>query len=238
MAPSDFHSGEGTESVVRPLDSSSGALSHSSAPGSVIGHALVTPDDVQDAAWVEKAVGGDAQAFESLFLKYRQRVFTVAWRLLRDEDSALDVVQDAFVKAYEQLEKLRGDARFFPWIRRIAINLSIDRLRHLKRGIEVELDEKRMGAGEDAKEEHAGVTVAKSGAESPLQHAELNEFSAAFSEAIMKLSEAHRTVFMLHAAEGMSYKEIAELLNCNMGTVMSRLFYARKKLQELLAPHL
>lgn len=199
-------------------------------------------DDMEDAKWVEQSLNGDAQAFESLFLKYRQRVFSVAWRLLRDEDKALDVVQDAFVKAFEQLEKLRGPGlvggRFFPWIRRIAINLSIDRLRHSKRGVEVSLDEHRVGGGEEAREENSGVVVARSSAESPQRRAELTEFNAAFGEAITKLSEAHRTVFMLHAAEGLSYKEIAETLDCNMGTVMSRLFYARKRLQELLAPHL
>ena len=195
-------------------------------------------NDVEDARWVEQALNGDSAAFESLFLKHRQGVFAVAWRLLRDEDKALDVVQDAFVKAYEQLEKLRGDSRFFPWIRRIAINLSIDRLRHSKRGIEVSLDEHRVGGGDEAHEERAGIIVAKGSADNPVRRAELTEFNAAFGEAIAKLSEAHRTVFMLHAAEGLSYKEIAETLNCNMGTVMSRLFYARKRLQELLAPHL
>jgi RNA polymerase sigma-70 factor (ECF subfamily) len=80
--------------------------------------------------------------------------------------------------------------------------------------------------------------MARSGAESPAQKAERSEFSAALSAALLKLSDTHRAVFMLHAAEGMSYKEIAEALDCNIGTVMSRLFYARKRLQELLAPHL
>jgi RNA polymerase sigma-70 factor, ECF subfamily len=75
-------------------------------------------------------------------------------------------------------------------------------------------------------------------AASPLKLAETAEFHAAFASAVLKLSDAHRAVFMLHAAEGLSYKEIAEALDCNIGTVMSRLFYARKRLQELLAPHL
>ena len=203
--------------------------------GSVVGHAAVG-DEAEDARNVAKVLAGESGAFEALFLKYRQRVFTVAWRLLRDEDSALDVVQDAFVKAFEGLENLR-EGHFFPWIRRIAINLAIDRLRHLKRGVEVELDEHRVAGAETSAEDRAAVMVARSGTESPLRKAELSEFSAAFGEAIKKLSEAHRTVFMLHAAEGLSYKEIAELLHCSMGTVMSRLFYARKRLQELLAPH-
>ncbi|HYG73539.1 MAG TPA: sigma-70 family RNA polymerase sigma factor [Planctomycetota bacterium] len=194
--------------------------------------------DAEDTALVEKAVAGDAEAFEKLFLKYRQRVFAVAWRLLRDEDSALDVVQDAFVRAYQQLENLRGEARFYPWVRRIAVNLSIDRLRHIRRGVEVSLDEHRVGEGDEARDEPAAVVVTRSGSESPSHKAEVSEFSEALSMALLKLSENHRTVFMLHAAEGMSYKEIAETLDCNIGTVMSRLFYARKRLQELLAPHI
>jgi len=194
--------------------------------------------DAEDTALVEKAVGGDAEAFEKLFLKYRQRVFAVAWRLLRDEDSALDVVQDAFIRAYQQLENLRGEARFYPWVRRIAVNLSIDRLRHIRRGVEVSLDERRVGEGDESRDEPAAVVLQRSGSESPSHKAEISEFSEALSAALLKLSENHRTVFMLHAAEGMSYKEIADSLDCNIGTVMSRLFYARKRLQELLAPHI
>jgi len=194
--------------------------------------------DAEDPILVEKAVGGDSEAFEKLFLKYRQRLFAVAWRLLRDEDAALDIVQDAFVRAYEQLEKLRGEARFYPWLRRIAVNLSIDRLRHIKRGVEVALDEHRVGGGDENSEAGAAVMVARSGSESPVQRAEMSEFSTALQSALLKLSDSHRAVFMLHAAEGMSYKEIADALDVNIGTVMSRLFYARKRLQELLAPHL
>jgi len=193
---------------------------------------------------VEKAAAGGTEAFEALFVKYRQRVFAVAWRLLHNEDTALDIVQDAFVRAYEQLNTLRGETQFYPWLRRIAVNLAIDRLRHLRRGVELELDEERM--------DQRGLTpisgrleigclsplAAGSAEESPVQKAEFAELSAALSEALLKLSDSHRAVFMLHAAEGMSYKEIAEALDCNIGTVMSRLFYARKRLQELLAPHL
>lgn len=199
-----------------------------------------TDVDAEDQELVAKAVAGDAEAFEKLFLKHKQRVFATAWRLLRDEDAALDIVQDAFIRAYQQIENLRGEARFYPWVRRIAVNLSIDRLRHIRRGVEVGLDEHRVGVAEDGDggEEPAAVLVQKSGQESPHQRAEFAELSGALSSALMKLSDSHRTVFMLHAAEGMSYKEIADAMGCNIGTVMSRLFYARKKLQELLSPHL
>jgi len=216
-------------------DSPPSVASEGAASAKASTSGLAVPADAEDSRLVERSLAGEAEAFEQLFTKHRQRLFSVAWRLLHDEDSALDVVQDAFVKAYEELSKLRGDGRFYPWLRRIAINLSIDRLRHLKRSVEVGLDERRVGTGEEESEEPAAVLLVKSGAESPVRRAELSEFNAAFAEAVQKLSEDHRAVFMLHSAEGMSYKEIADALDCNIGTVMSRLFYARRKLAALLA---
>jgi RNA polymerase sigma-70 factor (ECF subfamily) len=196
-------------------------------------------DDPEDPLLVERSVGGDPQAFEQLFVKYRQRVFAVAWRLLGDEDAALDVVQDAFVRAYEELEKLRGEARFFPWLRRITVNLAIDKLRSIKRSREVSLftrEADEEGGGEELAA--VGHAMPEREQDNPGRQAEVQEFSTALTSALEKLSDSHRAVFMLHAAEGMTYKEIADALGCNIGTVMSRLFYARKRLQELLGSHL
>ena len=113
----------------------------------------------EDTQLVERCVAGDSQAFEQLFVKHRQALFAVAWRLVHDEDAALDVVQDAFVKAYEELENLRGEARFYPWLRRIAVNLSIDRLRHIKRSREVSLYGTQTDEPE-AREESAALAYA------------------------------------------------------------------------------
>jgi RNA polymerase sigma-70 factor (ECF subfamily) len=196
-------------------------------------------DEAEDARLVERAVSGEADAFEQLFLKYRQRVFGVAWRVLHDEEDALDVVQGAFVRAYQQIERLRGESRFYPWIRRIAVNLAIDRLRHKKRGVEVSFDEAQFGGGEEADTGRLSRDLdERSERESAERKAELSEFSDALKEALEKLSASHRTVFLLHAAEGMSYQEIADSMGCNIGTVMSRLFYARRQLQKLLGRHL
>lgn len=196
--------------------------------------------DAEDALLVDRSLNGDAQAFEQLFVKYRQRVFAVAWRLVGDEDAALDVVQDAFVRAYQELERLRGETRFFPWVRRIAVNLAIDKLRAVKRSKEVSLFARQADGEEDGREEltAVGQAMPERDADNPGRQAELSEFSSDLSTALQQLSDTHRAVFMLHAAEGMSYKEIAETLGCNIGTVMSRLFYARKRLQELLGAHL
>jgi len=196
------------------------------------------PADAEDVALVEQSLSGNSEAFEKLFVKYRQRAFAVAWRLVRNEDSALDVVQDAFVRAYEQLEHLKGEGRFYPWLRRITVNLAIDRLRQAKRGAQISLNDNRMEDGEEGREDRAAMLADDSRESRPVEAAEMGEFSSALSAALTKLSDTHRAVFMLHAAEGMSYKEIAEALDCNIGTVMSRLFYARKHLQELLGPHL
>ncbi|MCZ7645399.1 MAG: sigma-70 family RNA polymerase sigma factor [Planctomycetota bacterium] len=100
-------------------------------------------------------------------------------------------------------------------------------------------DEAQFGSGDETDREKVAADPAeRAERESPSRRAELSEFGASLELALEKLSESHRTVFLLHAAEGMTYREIAETVGCNIGTVMSRLFYARKKLQELLAPHL
>ncbi len=188
---------------------------------------------------MERAVAGDAEAFEGLFNKYRKRLFGVVWRILRDEDSALDIVQDAFVKAYECMDKLRGEGSFYPWIKRIAVNQAIDRLRHIRRGVEVGFDEALYGDGAGADQRKTMVRPSDRALQNdPERRAQLSEFSSALEEALGQLSETHRTVFLLHAVEDMSYREIADVMGCQMGTVMSRLFYARKKLQELLGSHL
>ncbi len=192
----------------------------------------------EDRAWVEKATAGDSEAFEQLFMKYRQRLYGVAWKVLRDEDAALDIVQDAFVKAYQRLDKLRGESSFYPWIKRIAVNQAIDRLRHIKRGVEVGFDEAQFGAGEGQDAARSNIRPADQSRQSPQRKAQLSEFGTAMETALETLSENHRTVFLLHASEDMTYKEIAEATGCNIGTVMSRLYYARQKLQEILAPHL
>jgi RNA polymerase sigma-70 factor (ECF subfamily) len=197
---------------------------------------LAPPANDDDVPLVERALQGQAEAFEALFLKHRQRVFSVAWRLLRNEDAALDVVQDAFVRAYEGLDRLRGDGRFFPWLRRIAINLAIDRLRHTRRGVDVSLEYCAVPNGED-EETPLTARVANPDAEDPVEAAELSEFKSDFARAVERLSEPQRTAFLL-SAEGLSYKEIAAATECNIGTVMSRLFYARKQLQESLKVHL
>lgn len=194
---------------------------------------VIAPEEIaQDRELVERTLGGDLVAYEELFRQYRQRIFGLGYRLLKDEDAALEIVQEAFIRAYESLAQYRGDSGFYPWIRRIATNLAIDYLRASRHLAEVSFDETLYGEGHDeAVPSHQEKC-------SPVKSAELSEFSQAIWTALDQLSENHRTVFVLYAVEGLMYREIAQVMNCSIGTVMSRLHYARRKLQALLEPYL
>ncbi len=187
-----------------------------------------------DRELVQKAASGDAQAFGDLFERHREKLYFRAFRYLRNRDDSLDVVQEAFLKAWSSLASYRAEASFSTWMGRIVTNLCIDRIRRPKT-VRSGLDEELVGVPET--EERAGRP--NPGRErSPVRAAELAEFAPALQLALGELSEKHRSVFLLHAEGGLKYREIAEELGISMGTVMSRLFYAREKLQELLASHL
>ena len=184
----------------------------------------------EDRNLVAGAVRGDAASFEALFEKYRDAVYNVAWRYVCNRETALDLTQETFVRAYEKLATFRSDSNFYTWVRRIATNLCIDHLRS-RNSQTVSFDEEVHGDGPRGPRVSASEPL-------PIVRAEQKEFAGALWKALEKLSDKHRAVFMLHAVEDMSYKEIASKLGCSLGTVMSRLHYARKNLQEMLGAHL
>ena len=190
--------------------------------------------DPGDALLVSKAAAGDGGAFGELFERHRQGLYLKAYSYLRQRDDALDVVQEAFMKAWESLSGFRGESSFATWMGRIVTNLCIDRIRRPKT-VSSGLDEELVG--EALPDERLGGRV-PGGGRSPVRAAEIAEFAPALQEALSQLSEKHRSVFVLHAEEGLRYREIAEHLGISIGTVMSRLHYAREKLQEMLASHL
>lgn len=191
------------------------------------------PDLQFDRRCVEQTLAGDIKGYEALFTHHRDRLYHIAYKMLGNQEEALDMVQDAFVRAYERLDTLQGDVGFYPWIRRIMVNLTIDAKRKASRQIDVDFNEMPV-AQDPAYFDRTRRPVS----ESPLAAAEYKEFSGALWAALERLSPVHRAVFILHAVEDLSYREIAEELNIRIGTVMSRLHYARRRLQELLAPHL
>jgi RNA polymerase sigma-70 factor (ECF subfamily) len=183
----------------------------------------------EDLGHIDRALAGEGRAFEALFEKYREKVYRVVFGYVHDKDDALDITQEAFIKAFKNLPGFERESGFYTWLTRIAINLAIDFRRRRAR--------KKVVALEDYMDPEAKIGGA-SGAPDPGRRLEERELRERYFEALEQLSEKHRTVFLLHTVEGMAYKEIANALEISIGTVMSRLHYARKRLQELLADYL
>jgi len=184
-----------------------------------------------EAQLVERARRGEAGAFRILVERYQRRVYSLALGFLKDPDEARDIAQEAFLKVYKHLPTFQGTASFYTWLYRITVNLCIDLRRKAGRGNQVEFDEKvaREEVGSPADElstQRLGFDPARALANSELR--------GRITTALGKLSEQHRAVLLLREVDGLSYKEIAEVLECPEGTVMSRLFHARKQMQELL----
>lgn len=185
------------------------------------------PSDGEDLEKVEEFLRGDLEAFEFLFDKYREKVFRIAYRFVRNKEDALEVAQDVFLRVHGGMAKFKTDSKFFTWLYRITVNRAIDFTRSKKKRLALEVDQPFLEAQERTLPGRAPV-------EDPADAAQEKELKERIEEAVKMLSENHRTVFLLHAMENLSYKEIATVMECSVGTVMSRLFYARKKLQELL----
>ena len=181
-----------------------------------------------DPELVRAAQQGDATAFEELVARHRDKIYARAYSMMRNEEEAIDLSQEAWVKAWQRLNQFHGESSFGTWITRIVFNLCLDQLRKQKRqrteSIE-EMDEESGGV-----ERHMPVVTINPTA--GLERAELRE---RIDKALAQLSHEHRTALVLHEFEDMEYKEIAKAMGCSIGTVMSRLFYARRKMANLLA---
>lgn len=196
----------------------------------------VTPQDdpraqqrAEDDRLVARALGGDSKAFEELYERHRQTVFRVAYGMTRNAEDALDVVQEAFLKAHRSLSRFERRASVVTWLCQIAVHQAIDLSRRRKVRQAESLDERLVADG--AEGPRAGSANA---AVPPGENAQARELQAALDKALDRLSEKHRTVFVLYTVKGLSYKEIADTVGISIGTVMSRLFYARKNLQLML----
>lgn len=180
-----------------------------------------------DADLVKAAAGGDVTAFESLVDRHQQRVYMISHQMLRNHEDALDVSQDTFIRAWRGILGFDGQASFTNWISRIATNASIDVIRRRQVRPQSELD-----AGEihpDPASRTTPSTPAK-----PDAQIDMDEIRRRYDAALLQLSADHRAVLVLKELQDQSYQEIAETVGCSVGTVMSRLFYARKKMQEEL----
>ncbi len=181
-----------------------------------------------DEQLVGAAKNGDMAAFEELVARHRDKIYARAFSMMRNEDEAVDLSQEAWVKSWQRLKQFQGDSSFGTWMTRIVINLCLDQLRRRKRqrteSIE-EMDEESGGV-----ERQMPVVIVN-----PTERLERGELRKRIDGALQQLSHEHRTVLVLHEFEDMEYKEIARTMGCSIGTVMSRLFYARRKMAVLLA---
>ncbi len=186
------------------------------------------PVDTDDQELIERCRRGDLAAFEPLVEKYRQRVWRLAYNYLRDREEAWDVAQEAFVRAWQALASFRGQSAFYTWLFRIVMNVATDRARQrAARG--------RAFGTERIPEEEWERTMVEQGS-SPDDTATRVEERERIQRALDALPEHHRAIIMLSDLEGLSYREIAEVLQIPMGTVMSRLHNARKRLRDVLGP--
>jgi len=186
--------------------------------------------DVPELDLVKQAQAGDTEAFDQLVGRYRTRVFGMIYNMVHNEQDAWDLAQDSFLKAWRSIARFRGQSSFYTWIYRIVMNVTIDSLRKKQvRGGGAEFDD----AIQLKEIDPASRTVPHADA-LPHERMEHKEIRSRIDAAIAQLSPEHRAVILMKEIEDMQYHEIAESLGCSIGTVMSRLFYARKKLQNLL----
>ena len=181
-----------------------------------------------DSALVRAARQGDTAAFEELVARHRDKIYARAFTMVRNEAEAIDLSQEAWIKGWQRLPQFLGESSFATWITRIVINGCLDYLRKQKR--------QRIESIEELNEEFGGVerqmAVVTVNPTARLERAELRQ---RIDQALGQLSHEQRTVLVLREFEQMDYKEIAKTLRCARGTVMSRLFYARRKMAALLA---
>jgi RNA polymerase sigma-70 factor (ECF subfamily) len=182
-----------------------------------------------DQLLVERAQGGDRRAFDLLVLKYQQKIVKLVMRYVRDPTEALDVSQEAFVKAYRALPGFRGESAFYTWLYRIAINTAKNYLAALQR--------KPAGYDLDAQDpEYAERNVQLRDEETPEGIAMQEQLRERVEQAIAALPEELRTAIVLREIEGLSYEEIAAAMDCPVGTVRSRIFRAREAIDEAIKP--
>lgn len=183
--------------------------------------------ELSDWELVKKCQDGEINAFQELVSRYHQKIYVVLTGLLRNREDALEIAQEAFFRAYKKIKSFQGGSSFYTWLYRIAVNLAIDSQRRQKRN-PLDFRETMDGLFEEQNE------VARD----PFSDVQDRELREKLISAINDLTPEHRAVIILRAVEGLSYKDIGEILGCSEGTVMSRLHYARKKLQEKLSSFL
>ena len=193
-------------------------------------------EDNDDIKLVERAQAGDREAFRELVERYQRKVYGICYGMLKDQEASLDVSQEVFLKVYRYLEKFNRESSFYTWIYRITVNMCIDHIRKNRKVQRVEYDD------------HLSHESAESEGLEHIQPSQLGihpdkvygrkELRQKMLEALSTLNEKHRTILIMREVDGLSYEEMAEILDISKGTVMSRLFHARRYFQDALKDYL
>jgi RNA polymerase sigma factor RpoE len=181
---------------------------------------------------LRRAKAGELTAYDDLVRRYQERVYATIYHMTSNHEDANDLAQDTFIKAFQALHSFKGDSSFFTWLYRIAVNKTINHLKQRKRRNHISLNDLDLNA------EHDPDLVALISDKTPRRDVNLAELQERLNAAMQKLSEVHRMVVTLHDVQGLSHEEISQIMGCNVGTVRSRLFYARQQLQAYLSDYL
>jgi RNA polymerase sigma factor (sigma-70 family) len=197
-----------------------------------------TPEKAPDAApaddldLVRRAKGADMEAYDDLVRKYQERIYATIYHMTANHEDANDLAQETFIKAYAALKSFKGDSSFYTWVYRIAVNKTINFLKQRRNRPHMSLNDLDFNAENDPD------MVALVSDKTPRRDVGLTELQEKLNEAMLKLSAVHRLVVTLHDVQGLSHEEIGKMMDCNVGTVRSRLFYARQQLQAYLSDYL
>jgi RNA polymerase sigma-70 factor (ECF subfamily) len=188
--------------------------------------------EVPEEVLVRRSRRGDLTAYDSLVKRYQERIYATIYHMTSNHEDANDLAQESFIKAFQVIESFKGGSSFYTWLYRIAVNKTINFLKQRKNRMHMSLNDLDFNA------EHDPDLMALISHKTPRRDAGLTELQEKLNAALMKLSEPHRMVVVLHDVQGQSHDEIAKVMDCNIGTVRSRLFYARQQLQSELADYL
>jgi RNA polymerase sigma factor RpoE len=204
----------------------------SKPPGEFSPEPAAAPAPVEEVELIRRARKGDLTAYDDLVRRYQERIYATIYHMTSNHEDANDLAQEAFIKAFQALRSFKGGSSFYTWVYRIAVNKTINFLKQRKNKAQMSLDDLDFNA------EHHPDLVALISDKTPRREVNLAELQEKFNAAMQKLSEPHRLVVTLHDVQGLSHEEIAKIMDCNIGTVRSRLFYARQQLQAYLSDYL
>jgi RNA polymerase sigma-70 factor (ECF subfamily) len=192
----------------------------------------VVQAEVDESELILRTRQGDLEAYDDLVRRFQERIYATIYHMTGNHEDANDLAQETFIKAYQAIGSFKGDASFFTWLYRIAVNRTINFLKQRRNKNNLSLNDLDINA------EHDPDLVALVSDKTPRRDAGLAELQEKLNAAMQRLSETHRLVVTLHDVQGLPHEEIARIMGCNVGTVRSRLFYARQQMQAYLSDYL